>query len=83
MGELFNTLLLIVACAPILYWLGKITTAFVIYKFSLPHFVVMEYQNNEGKIVHSEKVDVSKDKTFYKSVLKAYREGQRKESEAL
>lgn len=82
MGEMINTLLLIVACAPVLYWLGKIVTAFLIYKLSIPHPVVMEYQNSEGRIIYSEQVDVSKDKTFYKAVLNAYRQGQTKESRA-
>jgi hypothetical protein len=80
MGELVNTLLLIVACAPVLYWLGKIVTAFLIYKLSIPHPVVMEYQNSEGKVIYSKQVDVSKDKTFYKAVLNAYKQGQKKES---
>jgi hypothetical protein len=40
----------------------------------------MEYQNSEGKVIYSKQVDVSKDKTFYKAVLNAYKQGQKKES---
>lgn len=82
MGELTRTLLLIVACAPILYWLGKIITAFFIYKFASPHFVTMQYEDKSGKVLGREIVDVSKDKSFYAAVSQAYKHSQHKEGNA-
>ncbi|HHC7106379.1 TPA: hypothetical protein ACQJO7_003924 [Vibrio parahaemolyticus] len=82
MGELTRTLLLIVACAPVLYWLSKIATTYLLCKFSSPHHVTFEYEGKNGEIIHSEKIDVSKDRSFYAAVVKAYKQGQRKEGNA-
>lgn len=73
MGDTLKTLLLIIACAPILYSLARICTTYLLIKLSRPHFVVIEYETESGKQIVSTKVDVSKDPNFYRAVNRAYR----------
>ncbi|WP_325893006.1 hypothetical protein [Grimontia sp. NTOU-MAR1] len=82
MGEVFEVLLLILACTPILYWVSKLIVAFILYKFSPPHYVTMELEDSKGYVVKSEVVDVSKDKNFYAAVAKIYQSSQQKEGNA-
>lgn len=82
MGEIAKILLLIVACAPILYWLSKIVTSFVLYKLSPPHYVAMRFEDKEGNVRNSKVVDVSKDKNFYAVVAQIYKKSQHKEGNA-
>lgn len=79
MSELTKILLFIAACAPIFYWLGKIATSYLLYKFSCPHDVTFEYEDRNGQVIHSEVINVSKDRTFYAAVVKAYKVGQLKQ----
>ncbi|PVU64996.1 hypothetical protein C9E85_15370 [Plesiomonas shigelloides] len=79
MGDIIKTLVLIVACAPILFWLSKIATAFILYKLSPPHYVTMQFEDKDGRVRNSMIVDVSKDKHFYAAIVRSYKESQHKE----
>ncbi|WP_017444817.1 hypothetical protein [Gayadomonas joobiniege] len=76
MGEGIRTLLIIIACAPILYWSFKVLTTYLLYKFAPPHEVVFEYKDEEGR-VHSKVIDVSKDKNFYIAVSNVYQSAKK------
>ncbi len=72
MGEGLRTLLLIVACSPIIFWSAKALTLYLLYKFTPPHYVQIEYQDKDGRIKKSKKIKVSENKDFFLEITSAY-----------
>ncbi|NQY17172.1 hypothetical protein [Alteromonas sp.] len=78
MSELVRTIILIIAFAPILFWVGKIGFTLLALKFSTSHEVTFELTDKHGKVIHSRKLDVSADKSFFAAVNKIYQEEKKR-----